>query len=84
MILGQEGYLRIFPYRTGKSVYAMSNQQLINEIHQIVSELPKEHLEEVLSYLKSTRKLSNKKLKLAQDFNQILKEDRGLLGRLAQ
>ena len=62
----------------------MSIQEARVEIDKILDSLPQESVLSVLDYLKSTQSLRTNDQKLANDFNRIIKEDEGLLKRLAQ
>lgn len=62
----------------------MSIQEARVEIDKILDSLPQESVLSVLDYLKSTQLLRTNDQKLANDFNRIIKEDEGLLKRLAQ
>ena len=62
----------------------MSIQEVRIEIDKILDSLPQENVLSILDYLKSTQTLLEKDQKLANDFNRIIKEDEGLLKRLAQ
>ncbi|MEM7510618.1 MAG: hypothetical protein AAF388_06775 [Bacteroidota bacterium] len=62
----------------------MSIQEARVEIDKILDSLPQESVLSVLNYLKSTQSLRTDDQKLANDFNRIIKEDEGLLKRLAQ
>lgn len=62
----------------------MSIQEARVEIDKILDSLPQESVLSVLNYLKSTQPLKANDQKLANDFNRIIKEDEGLLKRLAK
>ena len=62
----------------------MSTEQVRTEINQILQKLPEENLINVLKYLQEVQKLTGEKVKLANDLNVILREDKNLLARLAQ
>ena len=62
----------------------MSTEQVRAEINQILQKLPEENLINVLKYLQEVQKLTGEKVKLTNDLNVILREDKNLLARLAQ
>ena len=62
----------------------MSTEQVRTEIDQILQKLPEENLINVLEYLQEVQKLTGEKVKLANELNAILREDKDLLARLAQ
>ena len=62
----------------------MSTEQVKVEINQILKQMPEENLLSILEYLRAAQKLSTQKLSLSKSFSQILREDQGLLKRLAQ
>ena len=62
----------------------MSTEQVRTEINQILQKLPEENLINALKYLQEVQKLTGEKVKLANDLNVILREDKNLLARLAQ
>ncbi len=62
----------------------MSIEQVRTEINQILQKLPEENLIIVLEYLQEVHKLTGEKVKLVNELNVILREDKDLLARLAQ
>ena len=62
----------------------MTAQQTRLEINKILMNLPEESLLSVLEYLQSIQKVPAEKIKLAQYFNLILREDKEVLKKLAE
>jgi hypothetical protein len=62
----------------------MTAQETRNEIRKILEEIPEESLSLILDYLKDIKKLTSSQLKTNKNLMSILREDRGLLKRLAQ
>ena len=62
----------------------MTKQEVKSQIDQILESLPKDHLEEVLAYLKALGKISMAKVRRSSALIQIMREDRVVLQKLAQ
>lgn len=62
----------------------MTRKEINSEIQKILSQLPDESLQVVLSYLKNVPNTDLSELTLSQNLEKILKEDSNLLKRLAQ
>lgn len=62
----------------------MTRKELNSEIQNILSQLPDENLQVVLSYLKNVQVIDHSELTLSKNLEKILKEDSNLLKRLAQ
>lgn len=62
----------------------MTAQETRNEIRKILEEIPEESLSLILDYLKDIKKLTSSQLKTNKNLMSILREDRGLLKRLAK
>lgn len=61
----------------------MSKADLKIKINKAIEEVPEDVLVEVLDYLNQARKASPAKLNLSKNFGKILREDKGLLKKLA-
>lgn len=62
----------------------MTAQETRNEIRKILEEIPEESLALVLDYLKDIKDLTSSQVQTSKNLMSILREDRGLLKRLAQ
>jgi hypothetical protein len=62
----------------------MTKHEIKSEIQKSLDNVPETVLHEVLNFLREVQSNSGKTDKLAQNLNKILKEDRGLLERLAK
>lgn len=62
----------------------MTAQETRNEIRKILEEIPEESLALILDYLKDIKNLTSSQLQTNKNLMSILREDRGLLKRLAQ
>lgn len=62
----------------------MSTELVKVEINQILQQMPEESLVSILEYLRAAQTSTTQKVTLTKNFNQILREDRNLLKRLAQ
>lgn len=61
----------------------MSEQEIRQEIHKVVDNMPDDVLQSVLDYFKTLEKSSLDKVKLSQNLRSILTEDKELLQKLA-
>ncbi|MCB0727533.1 MAG: hypothetical protein KDD00_08715 [Ignavibacteriae bacterium] len=61
----------------------MSPQELKNEIQKAIDSAPDSVLNEILNYIQLINNTDSEKLKLSQNLNKILKEDKELLKRLS-
>ena len=61
----------------------MSVQEIRQEIHKVVDNMPEEILQNILEYFKELEHSSKDKVKLAQNLKIILSEDKELLHKLA-
>jgi hypothetical protein len=61
----------------------MSVQEIRQEIHRVVDNMPEDVLQNVLEYFKELEHSSKDKIKLAQSLRTILTEDKELLHKLA-
>jgi len=62
----------------------MSTAEIKIEIQQVLDKVPEDALQDVLNYLKGLQSHSPNEIKLANNIQKILSENRGLLERLAQ
>jgi hypothetical protein len=62
----------------------METKELKDKINRALDNIPDEVLEEILEYLKSLTNKSKSDIVLSQNLGKILKEDKGLLERLAK
>lgn len=62
----------------------MSKQELKEEISKVIDEIPEPALKELLEYLKQLNAIQRDKTEGVNHIQQILREDRKLLERLAQ
>jgi hypothetical protein len=62
----------------------MSTQELKDEIRKAIDSAPDSVLNEILDYIKEINNTDSEKLKLSQNLNKILKEDKELLKRLSE
>lgn len=61
----------------------MTVQEIRQEIHKVVDNMPEELLQNVLVYFRELEHSSEDKIKLAQNLKTILSEDKELLPKLA-
>ena len=61
----------------------MNRHELRTEIQRILEKAPESVLTEVLRYLREIKSLEPEDLRMAQNLNKILQEDRELLEKLA-
>ena len=61
----------------------MTVQEIRQEIHKVVDNMPEEVLQNVLEYFHELEHSSRDKVKLAQNLKTILSEDKELLHKLA-
>jgi hypothetical protein len=61
----------------------MNRHELQTEIQQILEKAPESVLTEVLRYLREIKSIEPEDLRMAQNLNKILQEDRELLEKLA-
>ncbi len=61
----------------------MNRHELQTEIQRILEKAPESVLTEVLRYLQEIKSLEPEDLRMAQNLNKILQEDRELLEKLA-
>jgi hypothetical protein len=62
----------------------MTKHEIKSEIQKSLDNVPEAALQEVLNFLREVQSNSVKTEKIAQNLSKILKEDRGLLERLAK
>ena len=62
----------------------MNTNQVKEEIHQLIDQLPEENWQEILEYLQAFQQLNTNQKKRLGLFQQIIQEDANLLKRLAQ
>jgi hypothetical protein len=62
----------------------MTKHEIKSEIQKSLDNVPESVLHEVLNFLREVQSNPGKTEKLAQNLTKILKEDRGLLERLAK
>ncbi len=62
----------------------MNTNQVKEEIHQLIDQLPEENWQEILEYLQAFQQLNTNQKKRLGFFQQIIQEDANLLKRLAQ
>nr|WP_294949282.1 hypothetical protein [uncultured Mucilaginibacter sp.] len=62
----------------------MSTAELKEEMHKAVDNIPETALNEALAFLKGLQAHSPERMKRAENFKRILKEDRELLQKLAE
>ena len=62
----------------------MNTNQVKEEIHQLIDQLPEENWQEILKYLQAFQQLNTNQKKRLGLFQQIIQEDANLLKRLAQ
>jgi len=62
----------------------METKDIRKEINKVIEKMPDDILENILDYLKEVEQQVFDKVKLAQNFKKILKEDKELLQKLAQ
>lgn len=61
----------------------MSSQELKDEIWKAIDSAPDSVLNEILNYIQQINNTDSEKLKLSQNLNMALKEDKELLKRLS-
>lgn len=61
----------------------MSTHELKDEIRKAIDSAPDSVLNEILNYIQQINNTDPEKLKLSQNLNKILKEDKELLKRLS-
>jgi len=61
----------------------MSTQEIREEIHKVVDNMPEEVLQNILDYFKAIERSSKDKFQLSQNLRKILIEDKTLLQKLA-
>jgi len=61
----------------------MTVQEIRQEIHKVVDNMPEEVLQNVLEYFHELEHSSKDQIKLAQNLKTILSEDKELLHKLA-
>lgn len=62
----------------------MTAQEVKSQIKKLLEEIPEDALPQVLEYLQQVKSMSAEEVRLGQNLNQILKEDKDVLKRLAQ
>lgn len=62
----------------------MTTLEIKNEIKKTIDDLPETILNDVLEYLNELKNTSKEKVSLSQNLSSILREDKGLLERLAK
>jgi len=62
----------------------MSTAEIKIEIQQVLDKVPEDALQDILNYLKGLQSHSANEIKLANNIQKILSENKGLLERLAQ
>lgn len=62
----------------------MTTTEIKEELHRVVDQVPDTSLNEALAFLKALQSNSPERLKRAENFKKILKEDKELLQRLAK
>lgn len=62
----------------------MTTLEIKNEIKKTIDDLPETILNDVLEYLNELKNTSKEKVKLSKNLSSILREDKGLLQRLAK
>jgi hypothetical protein len=61
----------------------MTTNQLKIEIQNVIDEIPENILEDVLTYLKGVKELSESNINLSYNLSKIIREDKELLEKLA-
>ena len=61
----------------------MSGQEIRQELHKVVDNIPDDILQNVLDYFKALEHSSKDRIKLSQNLRTILMEDNELLHKLA-
>lgn len=61
----------------------MSGQEIRQELHKVVDNMPEEVLQSVLDYFKELEHSSKDKMKLSKNLKTILTEDKELLHKLS-
>ncbi len=62
----------------------MTTSEIKSEIQKSLDKIPESALREILDYLKQFENQSDESIKLTKNLREILKEDKGLLERLAK
>ena len=62
----------------------MTTLEIKNEIKKTIDDLPENILNDVLEYLNELKNTSKEKVRLSKNLSSILREDKGLLQRLAK
>lgn len=62
----------------------MTTLEIKNEIKKTIDDLPETILYDVLEYLNELKNTSKEKIRLSKNLSSILREDKGLLQRLAK
>ncbi len=62
----------------------MTTLEIKNEIKKAIDDLPDTILNDVLEYLNELKNTSKEKVRLSKNLSSILREDKGLLQRLAK
>jgi hypothetical protein len=62
----------------------MTKHEVKNQIDQLLSSFPEDHLREILAYLEILKQLSGSNIKRSSNLLKIMREDREVLQKLAK